>query len=180
MNEKEIKALERGYEENKISLKGILIFSVGLTFSVIITFVLMYILEAYMESQARETKDEVNPVRQQILETNRDAFLPPEPRLQAAPGYGVDTPTGRVSLELKPPQSEWWTLKEIWEEELKNGQVDPKTGTVISLPIEEAKKRLLQEGIKARNDEKAKEEFERSQRIISYSSGGRLANEIRK
>ncbi|GIU81928.1 MAG: hypothetical protein D6687_01650 [Acidobacteria bacterium] len=180
MDEREIKALERGYEENKINLRGILWFGIGLTFSVVITFVLMYILQVYMESQAVATKDEVNPVRQQILENNPNAFLPPEPRLQAAPGYGVDTPTGRVSLELQPPQAEWWTLEKIWKEELEKGQIDPKTGTVISLPIEEAKRRLLQEGIKARNDEKAKEEFERSQRIISYSSGGRLANEIRK
>jgi hypothetical protein len=180
MDERDIKALEKGYEENKIGLRGIFIFGVGLFVLIVITFALMYILESYMESQAKEAKDQVNPVREEILKNNPNAFLPPEPRLQAAPGHGVDTSTGRVSLELKQPQSEWWTLEKVWKEELEKGQVDPKTGTVITLPIEEAKKRLLQEGIKARNDEKSKEEFERSRRIISYSSGGRLANEIRR
>ena len=36
--------------------------------------------------------------------------LPPEPRLQMAPGFGVDTEKGRVNLELSYPQSEYRTL----------------------------------------------------------------------
>lgn len=175
------KLVGKGYEENVVSIRGIVISLIGLTLLIVLAFVLMYALENYMEEQASKTKDVVNPVRQEILERDRNAFLPPEPRLQGAPGHGVDTPMGRISLELKAPQSEWRELQKVWKEELEKGQVDPKTGTVITLPIEEAKKRVLEEGlIKARTDEKAKEEYEKSRRIISYSSGGRLANEIRK
>ncbi|MCS6874045.1 MAG: hypothetical protein N2Z23_10520 [Pyrinomonadaceae bacterium] len=171
----------KGYEENIVSVKGIVIFGIGLAILIVISFWLMYVLESYMEEQAAATKDEVNPVREAILKDNPQAFLPPEPRLQAAPGHGVDGPSGRISLELKPPQAEWWEIKKIWDEELAKGQVDPKTGMVITLPIEEAKRRVLEEGlIKAKNDEKAKQQYENSKKIISYSSSGRLANEIRR
>lgn len=171
----------KGYEENIVSVKGIVIFGIGLVALIVVSFWLMYVLESYMEEQAAATKDQVNPVRQAILEKNPEAFLPPEPRLQAAPGHGIDAPTGRISLELKPPQSEWRELKRIWDEELAKGQIDSRTGAVITLPIEKAKEKVVEEGlIKAKQDQRSKEEYENSKRIISYSSGGRLANEIRR
>ncbi|RMG00927.1 MAG: hypothetical protein D6735_12700 [Acidobacteria bacterium] len=175
------KFLDKGYEQNVISARGIIIFAVGLAILIVFTLWLMYVLENFLEKQAASSKDTVNPVRQEILQRDPNAFLPPEPRLQAAPGHGVDSPNSRISLELKPPQAEWIELQNIWKEELEKGQIDPKTGTVVTLPIEEAKNKLLESGlIKSKNDEKSKEEYEKARRIISYSSGGRLANEIRR
>ncbi|NJM52453.1 MAG: hypothetical protein HC846_03090 [Blastocatellia bacterium] len=67
--------------------------------------------------------------------------LPPEPRLQAAPGFGVDSPNGRVNLELKHPQAEWEELQKIWAKQEKEGQKVIQDGKeiVVTLPIEEAK-----------------------------------------
>ena len=179
-HEKTFVNYDKTYEQNIVGLRGIIIFVIGLSILIVVTFSLMYFLMNVMEDQAVETKDSISPVREQTLKQNPDAFLPPEPRLQAAPGFGVEGPSGRINLELTAPQSEWWELEKIWKEELKNGQRDPQTGTVITLPIEEAKQRLLQENIKARNNEQGQKALEESRSIVSYSSAGRLAAEKRR
>lgn len=182
-HEKTFVDFDKGYEQNIIGLRGIIYFGVGLFVLIVVTFALMYFLLNVMEDRAAETKDSMHPLRQQILEQNKDnpnVFLPPEPRLQGAPGFGIDGERGRVNLELKPPQSEWWELEKMWKAELANGQKDAKTGTVVTLPIEAAKQRLLQENVKARTGEEAQKALEASRSIVSYASAGRLAPDKRR
>lgn len=179
-HEKSFVDYDKTYEQNIIGLRGIIYFGIGLLLLIVVTFVLMFFLLNVMEDQAAKEKDTITPMRKEALEKNRDAFLPPEPRLQVAPGYGVDGETGRVNLELKEPQSEWWELERKWNNQLANGQKDPNTGTVISLPIEEAKNRLVQENVKARPAEQGQKSLEEARSIISESSAGRLANEKRR
>jgi hypothetical protein len=178
-HEKTFVDYSKGYEQNIIGLRGIIYFAVGLTILIVVTFGLMYFLLNVMEDNAVESKDAINPMRQQALEQNPDAFLPPEPRLQAAPGFGVDGSGGRVNLELKAPQSEWWELERQWKKELEEGQKGPN-GAVVTLPIEEAKQRLLQQNTKARADEAARKSFEGSRLRYSYQSAGRLASDKRR
>lgn len=179
-HEKTFVDYDKGYEQNIIGLRGIIYFGVGLFILIVVTFALMYFLLNVMEDRAAETKDSINPIRQQTLQQNPDAFLPPEPRLQGAPGFGVDGERGRVNLELKAPQSEWWELEKQWKAELEKGQKDAKTGTVVTLPIEEAKQKLLQENVKARTGEEAAKAFENTRMIYSYQSAGRLASDKRR
>ena len=94
--------LDKGYEENYIGLKGIVYFGVGLLLLIIITFVLMWALLYKMREVSTEYADPANPMA--MTEKER---LPPEPRLQAAPGFGVDSDEGRVNLELTVPASEY-------------------------------------------------------------------------
>ena len=171
-HEKTFVDYERTYETNLIGLRGIIYFAIGLFLLIVITFGLMYFLQNVMEDQARETKDQKNP----MMMTDRER-LPPEPRLQAAPGFGVESEKGRVNLELRAPQSEYWELERQWETQWANGQKDPKTGTVITLPIEEAKQKLLQQNVKVRTGEQAQKALDQSQRIVSYSSAGRTATD---
>ena len=173
-HEKTFVDFDKTYEQNIIGMRGIIYFTVGLTILVVVTFVLMLLLMNVMEDQAVEEKDRMGAMRRQALEQNRDAFLPPEPRLQAAPGFGVEGPNGRVNLELRAPQSEWWQLQKQWKQELANGQRHPQTNTVITLPIEEAKRRLLQQNIKARPVEQGRNPLAEASSIYSYSSAGRL------
>src|SRR3954462_12795055 len=93
--------MDRAYEENEIGLKGILGFAIGLVFLIVITFGLMWALLNVMKDYHKESADPPNPMAMSDREK-----LPPEPRLQLAPGFGVDSEKGRVSLELMPPGSE--------------------------------------------------------------------------
>ena len=179
-HEKTFVDYDKTYEQNIIGLKGIVYFGIGLLLLIVITFALMFFLINVMEDQSRKEKDEMLPMQREAMENNRDAFLPPEPRLQVAPGFGVEGENGRVNLELRAPQSEWLELQKTWKSLLQNGQKDRKTGTVVTLPIEEAKQRLLQENVKARPAEQGQKALDESRSIISYSSAGRVANEKRR
>ena len=166
---------DRTYETNLIGLRGIIYFGVGLFLLVVVTFGLMYFLLNVMEDQAIEIKDDKNPMM--MNDTER---LPPEPRLQTAPGFGVDSERGRVNMELLAPQSEYWELERQWKEQWKNGQKDPKTGTVVTLGIEEAKKKFLEQNVKARSGEQSQKSLDESRSIVSYSSAGRTATDKRR
>jgi hypothetical protein len=135
---KEVKNL--GYEENDIKLRGIIGFAAGLLVLIVATFVLMLIMKGVMEDQFA-AGDKVDPMAM----TKPSDKLPPEPRLQGAPGFGVDGKEGRINLELQIPQAEYRTLTKMWKELEEKGQKDEKTGAVISLPMKEAKALFLQE-----------------------------------
>ena len=175
-HEKSFVDYDKGYEKNIIGLRGVVYFAVGLVILVVITFSLMLLLQNVMENDAKD-RDElsINPMTENLKPADR---LPPEPRLQAAPGFGVDSPNGRVNLELRAPQSEYNELHKEWEKQWAEGQKDQKTGTVVTLPIEEAKQRLLQENVKANaNGQKG---FNDSRSFYSYSSAGRLESDKRR
>lgn len=175
-HEKTFVDYDKGYEKNIIGLRGVIYFAVGLVILVVITFGLMLFLQNIMENGAKERDQlQINPMTQNMKDSER---LPPEPRLQAAPGFGVDSPDGRVNLELRAPQSEYNELHKEWEKQWAEGQKDVKTGTVVTLPIEEAKQKLLQENVKANaNGQKS---FNDSRAFYSYSSAGRLESDKRR
>ncbi|MEO8072469.1 MAG: hypothetical protein ABI686_04405 [Acidobacteriota bacterium] len=166
---------DKPYETNLIGLRGVAYFGIGLFLLIVVTFGLMYFLEDVMEQRAIETVDQKNP-----MTMNNEERLPPEPRLQAAPGFGVETEQGFVNLELKAPQSEYRVLHQQWEKDWATGQKDPKTGTVVALPIEEAKNKLLGENVQTGNNENGQKVLKDSRSIISYSSAGRLASDVRR
>lgn len=177
-HEKSFVNYDKAYETNIIGLRGIVYFGIGLFLLIVVTFGLMLLLQNAMQDQAVEAeKGDKNPMMENIGKADR---LPPEPRLQAAPGFGVGEGKDRVNLELKAPQSEYWELEKRWEKEWANGQKDEKTGTVISLPIEEAKQKLLQENIKTRAGQDGQKAFDESRSIVSYSSAGRMASDKRR
>ncbi len=172
-HEKSFVNFDRSYETNVIGMRGVVYFAVGLFLLIIITFGLMYFLLNVMADQDAAVKGAKSP-----MAMNAQESLPPEPRLQAAPGYGVEGENGRVNLELKAPQSEYRELRDQWEKQWKDGQ---KNGnTVVSLPIEEAKKRLLAENVKTRTGEQAQTAMDEAQRFVSYSSAGRVASDKRR
>ncbi|MBX7172619.1 MAG: hypothetical protein K1X72_16745 [Pyrinomonadaceae bacterium] len=165
----------KGYEKNEIQLRGIVVTTIALFLTCVVAFYLMYVLQNYMEAAWTESdKQTAHP-----MERSAKDKLPPEPRLQAAPGFGVDSPNGRINLELKPPQAEWRELQKIWAKESAEGQKVAKDGkeTIITLPIAEAKKQLLSQGVKAAADNKAIDE---AIGFYSGASAGRMASESRR
>lgn len=170
----DVEDYNKPYEPNVLGLKGITYFGVGLLILIIVTFALMWSLLAVMRDQAAETKDASGP-----LSMSEKERLPPEPRLQSAPGFGVDAPQGRTNLELSPPSAEYRELQVHWAEVWNKGQVDPSNGTQITMPIPMAKELLLKQPIKVKAG--ADPNFlDESRLVFSGSSAGRMLSEKRR
>ena len=165
--------LNTPYEENEIRLKGIIGFGIGLVLLIVITFALMWALLSKLKDYYYVPPS--NPMAMSEREK-----LPPEPRLQLAPGFGVDSEKGRVNLELMPPGAEYQQMRRQWEQVWKHGNKDEKTGVTTILPIEEAKQRLLSQNVKAKAGDDAAQLYDSSRAFVSDSSAGRLASEKRR
>lgn len=163
------------YEQNEIQLKGILGFAIGLFLLIVVTFALMWAFLNVLEDVSKENAGPVNP----MVQTERER-LPPEPRIQLAPGFGVQSDTGWVNMELGAPQAEYRELSRQWKQLWEKGHKDTKTGVVTTMPIDAAKERLLSQNVKAKSGVDADAVYSKSRMSISESSGGRMAAETRR
>ncbi len=169
-HEKSFVDFDKPYEGNVVGLKGIFYFGIGLLVLIVITFALMWAFKGVLEEDAKERKSSTNPMAMSDKEK-----LPPEPRVQAAPGFGVESEKGRVNLELKAPQAEYRELHKQWEEAWKHGRKDEKTGTIVSMSIDQAKEKFLQQNVKAKSGADAEKTLTDSRMVVSDSSAGRMA-----
>ena len=174
-HEKSFVDFEQPYEQNIIGLKGIFYFGIGLLLLIIITFGLMWALLNVLEDDAKITKGSDNPMA--MKETDR---LPPEPRLQLAPGFKVESENGPVNLELMAPQAEYRELEKQWKVLWEHGQKNATTGAITSMSIAEAKTKLLSQQVKARSGPEADQAAAGSKMYFSDSSSGRKASERRR
>ena len=162
--------LSRPYEENEIRLKGILGFGVGLVLLIVITFGLMWAFLNQLKVLSEPNPADANPMAMSDKEK-----LPPEPRLQLAPGFGVDGPNGRVNMELVAPSAEYREMKKEWTALWEHGLKDDKSGVVTVMPIDEAINKVLTQNVKAKTGPEAEEYWNNSRMIVSDSSAGRMA-----
>ena len=174
-HEKSFVDFEQPYEQNIIGLKGVFYFGIGLLLLILITFGLMWALLNVLEDNAKVEKASDNPLA--LSERER---LPPEPRLQSAPGFGIDSEKGRVNLELREPQAEYREFHAQWLDIWKNGKKDPKTGAITSMPIDEAKAKVLEQNLKAKSGADAEKALLDSRMYFTDSSSGRIASEKRR
>jgi hypothetical protein len=135
----------------------------------------MWALLNVLKDYDKENAGPANPLAMSEREK-----LPAEPRLQSAPGFGVDTEKGRVVLELREPQAEYRELQKEWANLWTKGKKDQKTGVVTALPIEEAKAKLLTLNVKARTGADADSGYANAQTFISDAGSGRMASEKRR
>jgi hypothetical protein len=124
---------EVAHEPQDVNVRGILIFGAALLVSAVVIHLLLWWMLDYFI--VRENKMEPKP---HPLASKRQQ-LPPEPRLQGMPGHA----------EVAPAEMQKFRTH---EEELLNhyGWVDQKTGTV-RIPIEDAKKLVLEKGLPVRS-----------------------------
>jgi hypothetical protein len=129
------------HEESDVAVRPLLWFVGGLTAFTIIVCIAMWIMFQYFYHREVSQELKASPLARQGEER-----LPPEPRLQLAPGHGVTTDDGvrhNLSYENKPegvpqPQSEYLVVRDEWRRELQDyGWADEKAGTV-RLPVDEA------------------------------------------
>jgi hypothetical protein len=138
------------HEGSDVDPKGIAIFVGGLLVFIIISMVLMGMLERFMGEQASKMEKERAP-SQLVIESYQNQ-IPPGPKLQEAPGWGATLDNGQfVPLtELNPPDQERVVLFNNWRQQLETGgSVDPKNN-FTTLPIEEAMKQTVAQGLPAR------------------------------
>ncbi|MBA3242054.1 MAG: hypothetical protein H0T60_12575 [Acidobacteria bacterium] len=137
------------HEHTDVPVSPVLKFVAGLVVFGIVTMIAMYLMFLFFQRREQAAERRPSPLARQGEER-----LPPEPRLQLAPGFGVTTEDGkRVSLAYDPagetsvvpqPQSEYWTVRDEWTQKLNGyGWVDEQAGTV-RVPIDEAMRVYLQ------------------------------------
>jgi hypothetical protein len=145
-----VRNIDVTHELSDVNVPAILKFVVALTVMTIVVFVLMWLLFGLFNAQ--ESKKESDRPRGPMAMTEQER-LPPEPRLQAAPGFGVNRENGtRVNLETREPEAEYRVLRKQWEDVLREGARD-QSGKVVGLPIEDAMQKVIQgSGLPARTN----------------------------
>ena len=161
--------LSKPYEDNDIKLRGTVIFC-SVTFAMIVfSFVSMWFVNKWVLAGMAEYQEK----NKSPMAFSKEEKLPPEPRLQLAPGFGVGEGDNRVNLELGNPHAEYWEIKKRWLQMEKEGFTDPKTGAV-AIPMAEAKAKLLEKGEKQRPSEDAQKALQDAGSIYSGASAGRV------
>ena len=140
-----IKNIDVTHETSDVNVGGILKFVVGLTIFGIIVNVLMWGMFRFFNAQ-----EEVKEPKPGPMAMSKEERLPPEPRLQAAPAFGVKLANGQwVPLEKREPEAEYRVLREQWEDQLyckSESPVDIPDNRPPCVPIDSAIERLFASG----------------------------------
>jgi hypothetical protein len=140
-----IRNVEVTHETSDVSVKGVLTFVVVLTLATAAVSAGMWLLFRYFDAQ--EAKE---PKRGPMAITEKDTRLPPEPRLQSAPGFEITLETGqKKNLEKAIPQAEYQALRDQWNENLETGLKD-QSGNVVGMPIQQAMEKIVSSGLPSR------------------------------
>ena len=129
------------HEESDVAVRPLLWFVGGLTVFTLITCLAMLLMFKFFQKREESLELEASPLARQGAER-----LPPEPRLQLAPGWEVEKDGKRQDLSystdntghVPQPGSEWKLVNEEWQRELKEyGWADQQAGTA-RIPVERA------------------------------------------
>jgi hypothetical protein len=161
--------LSKPYEENDIKLRGTVIFCTVTFLMILFSFVSMWYINLWVNRGMADYEKK----NQSPMAMGKQELLPPEPRLQLAPGFGVGEGENRVNLELMHPNAEWKEVHRRWIELEEKGTKDPHTGAVTTLSVHEAKAKLLEMGEKQRPLEEAQKAMADASSIYTGASSGR-------
>src|SRR5687767_640 len=140
-----IRNVEVTHEASDVNVRAVLTFVLVLTIATAVVSLGLWMLFRYFNAEEAKQKP---PGPMALAQEER---LPPEPRLQAAPGFAVTLENGeRVDLENQAPQAEYRVLKHEWERVL-NGEVKDQSGNPIAVPIDQAIQQVVSgEGLPTR------------------------------
>ena len=153
-----IKNVDVTHEASDVYIGGIARFVAGLFVLTIAVFLLMWGLFHVFESRTRTEETRRSPMA--LSDQER---LPPEPRLQGAPGFAqelekkskpasAEEPAATHVKESGGPKDPLWeinVLRQHWHDVLEKGPVD-QNGQRYGMPIEKAKEEILKQGLPVR------------------------------
>jgi len=150
-----IKNIDVTHEESDVYIGGIARFVVGLFVLIVVSFVLMWGMFRLLQTRPVEGEKPRSPMA--LSDKER---LPPEPRLQSAPGFAEDLEKNAPRKKEEPvpvsgqntanapatkdPLWEIRVLRDQWNDVLKNGPKD-QNGQRYGMPIEQAKQEVLKQ-----------------------------------
>ena len=151
-----IRNIDTAHELSDVQVGGIVKFVVGLFVLTVGVFFLTWGMFRMFEARSQESP------RSPMALSGKER-LPPEPRLQGAPGFGE---TFEKSATLTPaeepeapgvtrpgnPKNPLWEIKALrkqWDDVLEHGPID-QNGKRYGMPIEKAKEEILKQGLPAR------------------------------
>jgi hypothetical protein len=153
-----IKNVDVTHEKSDVNIGGISKFILALSVMTIAVSLLMWGMFRVFRTQTEEAP----PSAMSLTEKER---IPPEPRLQGAPGFAEElqgkTKPAKVeepgiAARSQDPKDALWEIKvlrEHWNDVLEHGPVD-QNGMRYGMPIEKAKEEILKQGLPARESRK--------------------------
>lgn len=171
-----IKNVDVTHEVSDVNVPALLKFVGALTVMTIAVYFLMWGLFRFFNAQV--TQQEPPPGPMALSEQEK---LPPEPRLQGAPGFGEDLAKSagdsgqQKSDQPRDPLWEIRVLRQQWDQQLKTGATD-SSGQPVGIPIDEAMKKVLEQEQSSRSQPRSEQEFpEQEIRIPTAASSGRVS-----
>ena len=150
-----IKNIDVTHEVSDVYIGGIAQFVIGLFVLIVVSFVLMWAMFRMLQSQPVEGEKPRSP----MARTDQER-LPPEPRLQSAPGFGEELEKSAAKEKEsgegnskqntanapvgKDPLWEIRVVRNQWDDVLQHGPTDA-SGQRYGMPIEQAKQEVLKQ-----------------------------------
>ena len=147
-----IKNIDVTHEQSDVQIGGIAKFIVGLSILTIATFIVLWGLFTLFQKTAATQEQETH--RSPIAMSGEER-LPPEPRLQSAPGFAQNLEKPKVEEHAQPtpvggfipPRDPMWEIRQLreqWNHVLEHGPTDAN-GQKFGMPIEQAKEEALRQ-----------------------------------
>jgi hypothetical protein len=167
-----IRNVEVTHETSDINVSAVMTFVVVLFVSTIAIYIGMYLLFGYFKTQETETES-----RRGTMALKKDERLPPEPRLQSAPGFAVTLENGqKVDLKLREPKAEYDVLNNQWNQALK-GELKDQSGN-STMPIDQAIKQIADQGLPTRSTTGPAKLMDFAVRVPTAASSGRMTEGV--
>ena len=162
-----IRNVEVTHETSDVNVRGVVTFIVVLTIATIFVGIGVQMLFKFFNEQESKSP------KPGPMALTKEERLPPEPRLQAAPGFEVKLENGQtVRLEKAAPQTEYRVLRQQWEENLRTGLKD-QSGNVVGMPIDAAIDKVVSQGLPSNVKEPDRKLLDFAVRMPTASSSGR-------
>jgi len=154
-----IRNVNTAHELSDVQVGGLVKFVVGLFVLTVAVFFLTWGMFRMFEARSQE------PPRSPMALSGEER-LPPEPRLQGAPGFGETLEKSATLMQAEEsaapgatrpgsPKNPLWEIKALrkqWDDVLEQGPID-QNGKPYGMPIETAKEEILKQGVPVRPQE---------------------------
>jgi len=168
-----IKNVDVVHETSDVNVPALLKFVLALTIMTVVVYFLMLFLFNFLNKQEAKNEPPAGPMAMSEKES-----LPPEPRLQSAPGFAEDLAKSVADPNPEAPKDPLWeihVLRDQWQQTLKEGPKD-QSGRLVGIPIKEAMQRLVSgQGLPTRPNSAQQEVEGSGDTMPTAASSGRVS-----